>query len=134
MKVLCKFSKPLDISADICFGYDEASEYEKNYYSLNCKNEFLIYENEENSYYGCIRLNRSIVIPLEGITHVSLGVLKPAKGSGSIEVCLKNNTRGYTLFSSRYSEQALEWFKNKKAKISNSLGLAVLIEDYGYDA
>lgn len=85
---------------------------------------------------GCVYLNRSTTADLKSLKTVSIYEIKPAKGWGNVGIALKS-TEGEVLavlFSSRHSEQSLEWLKATQKKLAAFLNIKSEYEDHGLDA
>ena len=125
----------IGLEADLPMKVDVPTNVEK-LYKEKYSDKLVAWLDKNTDKCGCIYLNRSATADLSKTRLISIYEIKPAKGWGHVGSTLKcaQGEVLATLFSSRYSEQSLEWLETTQKKLASFFDIETEYESLGYDA
>lgn len=135
MKEWIEIIRPVDVEADIPLK-DQAPIEVKERYNDDCKNKFIAWVNDDRSFIGCIKNNRSISAKSSDAVAIELYEMEPAKGGGYVGLDIISESGGCVavIAHSRYSQKSLQWLKEIQPILAKAFNLKETYDYQGKDA
>ena len=135
MDTWLKINRPVYVEADIPLK-EEAPEKIKQHYSDYNWGDLIIWTDDEEGVFGCIRFNRSITMPLSELGSVELQEMKPGKGSGYVHLSFvsKEGKQLGGIYSRVCAKKSFDWLSEIQPQIAETLNVEQRFADHGYDA
>ena len=135
MDLWLKIDRPIDVEADLPLK-DEAPDDVKKQYSKSNWGELVIWSNNENDSFGCIRYNRSITMLLSELGSIELQEMKPGRGRGYIHLVFISRDSNHLggIYSGECTKKSFDWLSKIQPEIAGALNIEQKFSDHGYDA